>query len=71
MSVQDGSLSLGVVAAFLQYARRFYNGAVRNLNTRIQSFPHLLIARPLSFKPAQFFAVDDEAERSAVRVKLK
>ena len=55
----------------IQYARRFYNGAVRNLNTRIQSFPHLLIARPLSFKPAQFFTVDDKAERSAVRVKLK
>ena len=30
----------------IQYARRFYNGAVRILNTRIQSFPYLLLADP-------------------------
>ncbi|MEJ2532304.1 MAG: LemA family protein, partial [Halioglobus sp.] len=29
----------------IQYARRFYNGAVKLYNTRIQSFPHLLLAR--------------------------
>lgn len=45
----------------IQYARRFYNGAVRILNTRIQSFPHLLLARPLDFKPAEFFEVSDAA----------
>ncbi len=55
----------------IQYARRFYNGAVRNLNTRIQSFPHLLIAGPLGFRPAQFFAVDDASERLAQRVRLE
>lgn len=54
----------------IQYARRFYNGAVRNLNTRIQSFPHLLIARPLGFSAAQFFAVDDASERVTPTVKL-
>lgn len=54
----------------IQYARRFYNGAVRNLNTRIQSFPHLLIARPLGFTPAQFFTVDDVSERATPTVKL-
>lgn len=55
----------------IQYARRFYNGAVRSLNTRIESFPHLLVARPLGFEPAQFFAVDDASERAAVPVSLK
>ena len=54
----------------IQYARRFYNGSVRILNTRIQSFPHLLISRPLNFKPAEFFAVDDVAERTAPTVEL-
>ncbi|MDA1074291.1 MAG: LemA family protein [Proteobacteria bacterium] len=49
----------------LQYSRRFYNGAVRILNTRIESFPHLLIARPFGFKPAEFFEVGDASERAA------
>lgn len=55
----------------IQYARRFYNGAVRNLNTRIQSFPTVLLAGFLGFRPAQFFAVDDAAERLAPAVDLK
>ncbi|HEY6986361.1 MAG TPA: LemA family protein [Rhodanobacteraceae bacterium] len=47
----------------LQYARRFYNGAVRDLNTKIETFPSLIIARALSFKPAEFFrsGADQEA----------
>ena len=55
----------------IQYARRFYNGAVRNLNTRIESFPTLLIADPLGFKEAQFFAVHADAERQAPTVELR
>ncbi|NGX14963.1 LemA family protein [Wenzhouxiangella sp. XN24] len=54
----------------LQYARRFYNGAVRIYNTRIETVPDLLVARPLSFRPAEFFAVDDEQARLAPRVAL-
>ena len=44
----------------LQYARRFYNGAVRDLNNRIETFPSLLIARSANFKPAEFFRQDNE-----------
>lgn len=54
----------------IQYARRFYNGAVRILNTRIQSFPHLLIARPFGFRLADFYAIKHANEREAIRVKL-
>ncbi|MFN3351620.1 LemA family protein [Pseudorhodoplanes sp.] len=43
----------------LQMARRYYNGSVRNLNISIQSFPNLLIARPLGFKEAEFFEADE------------
>lgn len=39
----------------LQYARRFYNGAVRDLNTRIQSFPDLIVARAFGFREAEYF----------------
>jgi LemA protein len=47
----------------LQYARRFYNGAVRDLNTKIETFPSLILARALAFKPAEFFrsGADQEA----------
>jgi len=54
----------------LQYARRFYNGAVRIYNTRIETVPDLLVARPLDFRPAEFFAADDEQARLAPRVAL-
>ncbi|MBX3513070.1 MAG: LemA family protein [Xanthobacteraceae bacterium] len=43
----------------LQYARRYYNGAVRNLNISIQSFPDLLIAKPLGFSEQPFFELED------------
>lgn len=61
--------SLTEVEDYLQYARRFYNGSVRILNTRIESFPHLLVARPLGFRPAEFFEAD-EAARQSVQVDL-
>lgn len=47
----------------LQYARRYYNGAVRNLNTRIDSFPDLLLARLFGYRHAAYFELDDAAER--------
>jgi len=45
----------------LQYARRFYNGAVRDLNDGIQRFPASLIANAFDFKAAEFFHSDDDA----------
>jgi LemA protein len=54
----------------LQYARRFYNGSVRLYNTRIESFPDMLVAKPFAFAPAEFFAVDDAEVRGAPRVEL-
>lgn len=50
----------------LQYARRFYNGAVRGLNDAIQRFPDLLLARPLGFVEAEFFAADSDARAAPV-----
>jgi LemA protein len=54
----------------IQYARRFYNGAVRQFNTRIQSFPHLLLARPLGFIAAEFFEIEEAGERRTPTVEL-
>ena len=43
----------------IQFARRYYNGAVRNLNIRIESFPDMLVARLFRFMPASFFDFDE------------
>lgn len=43
----------------IQFARRYYNGAVRNLNTRIESFPDLVVARLFNYKPAQYFELEE------------
>ena len=46
----------------IQSARRFYNGAVRNLNIHIDSFPDLLIARSFNYEHADFFELDSVLE---------
>jgi LemA protein len=52
----------------LQYARRFYNGAARDLNDGVQRFPDTLIARGFGFTSAEFYQARDE-ERGAVVVQ--
>jgi len=49
------------VEEHLQYARRFYNGAVRDLNDGIQRFPAVLVARSAGFREAEFFTADAAA----------
>jgi LemA protein len=53
----------------LQYARRFYNGAVRQFNTLIQSFPDLIVANSFGFRQSEFFDAEDAAE-AAVKIEL-
>lgn len=43
----------------IQAARRFYNGGVRELNTKIKQFPNTLFARRLGFTERDFFEVSD------------
>ena len=54
-SFRDLSARLVEVEDQLQHARRFYNGAVKEYVTCIESFPDLLIARPFGFQPMPFF----------------
>jgi len=57
----------------IQASRRFYNGGVRDLNTKIELFPNNLVAGPLGFKKREFFELEDaemaEAEKP-VEVKF-
>jgi LemA protein len=45
----------------IQAARRFYNGGVRDLNTKIKTFPTNVFARKLGFTDKEFFDVEDKA----------
>jgi LemA protein len=54
----------------IQFARRYYNGAVNLLNNRIQRFPDLLIARLFGFALAEFFDLDEPAAAAAPNVAL-
>jgi LemA protein len=50
---------ISAVEVDIQFARRYYNGAVRNLNTRIESFPDLVVARLFKYEPAQYFEFEE------------
>jgi LemA protein len=54
----------------LQMARRYYNGTVRNLNISIESFPSNLIAQRFRFEKADFFDIEEAAEREVPEVKF-
>jgi LemA protein len=54
----------------LQYARRFYNGAVRDLNDGVQRVPDVVLANAFGFSAAEFYQARDE-ERPSVQVKLQ
>ena len=58
-SFLDLQKNLTDVENHIQYARRYYNGAVRNLNIRVDSFPDMLIARIFRFILAEFFDFDE------------
>ena len=55
----------------IQMSRRYYNGAVRNLNTMIESFPTNFIANFFKFAKAEFFEIGDAAAREVPKVDFK
>ncbi len=55
----------------IQAARRFYNGMVRDMNTKIQVFPTNIFAGMFGFTKMEFFGNDlTDAERQPVQVKF-
>ena len=54
----------------LQMARHYYNGAVRNLNTSIQIFPNSVVAGMFHFSEAEFFEINDPADREVQEVRF-
>ena len=43
----------------IAYARQYYNDAVQRYNTRIQTFPAVVVAGPAGFKEREYFEADD------------
>ncbi|HOI60211.1 MAG TPA: LemA family protein [Candidatus Pacearchaeota archaeon] len=54
----------------IQAARRFYNGNVRDLNIKIESFPSNILAGICNFKKMDLFEIENKEEREAVQVKF-
>jgi len=52
----------------IQASRRFYNANVRELNTKIEVFPSNIIASMFGFQKAEFFEIEDAAQREAPKV---
>jgi len=55
----------------IEAARRFYNANVRDLNTKIESFPTNLIASTFNFEQRELFEVQEAIEREAPKVKFE
>jgi LemA protein len=58
----DLQKTLADIEGELEGARRYYNGTVRDFNTKIMIFPNNLIAGILGFKSREFFAAEEEAK---------
>src|SRR3990172_5744606 len=55
----------------IQASRRFYNGNVRDFNTKLQVFPTNIIAGTMNFKAREFFDIDEKGpEGQPVKVQF-
>lgn len=62
--------SLVEIEDHLQYARRYYNGSVRDNNNFVQGFPSMIVARLFGFREAEFFEIELASKRETPRVGL-
>ena len=62
--------SLVEIEDHLQYARRYYNGAVRDNNNLVEAFPSNIVASIFKFSQAEFFEIELASQRSAPHVDI-
>ncbi len=62
-SFQSLHKSLVDIEDDLQYARRYFNGTVRDNNTFVQTFPSNLVAQAFRFSEREFFEIEYATER--------
>lgn len=63
--------SLVEIEEHLQFARRYYNGSVRDNNNMVEGFPPMIVARLFGFKSAAFFEIELASQRAAPQVSLE
>lgn len=54
----------------IQMARRYYNGTVRDQNIRVESFPSNVVAGWFGFRLAEYFGIEDAADRQVPKVQV-
>jgi LemA protein len=62
--------SLNQTEDAIQNSRRYYNAVVRDLNTKIATFPSNIIAGMFGFQPRQFFQTETPEDRATPVVKF-
>ncbi|MCZ8179312.1 MAG: LemA family protein [Agrobacterium tumefaciens] len=62
--------SLETVEGEIQMSRRYYNGAARDLNVKVESFPNNLVAGQFGFSKKPYFEIANEADRAVPTVKF-
>src|SRR3954462_4299483 len=67
LQLQD---QLANIEGELQGARRYYNATVRDLNSTVQSFPPVLIARPMGLTEEPFYQDEDQSIQTAPKVSF-
>jgi LemA protein len=55
----------------IQMARRYYNGATRNLNTMVESFPSNLVANQFRFGKREYFEIEEPGDRALPNVSFQ
>ena len=63
--------SLVEIEEHLQFARRYYNGSVRDNNNLVEGFPSMLVARMFGFVNAVFFEIELASQRAAPEINLE
>jgi LemA protein len=62
--------SLETMESEIQMARRYYNGAARDLNVKVESFPSNLVAGQFGFQKRDYFEITNETDRAVPSVKF-
>ena len=60
--------SLETLETEIQMARRYYNGAARDLNVMVESFPSNFIANTFKFQQVDYFEIENAADRAVPKV---
>ena len=61
---------LGIIETDIEKSRRYYNGAVRQKNILIDTFPSNLVANMFNFSKSPFFELESEAEKAVPQIKF-